>query len=254
MTFEVADVLVMSDLHAMSPDVDVGRFKQFVGLNPAKKLVLAGDTLDFYMWRHGRVKIDEAPGIEVLDFLLERARMGVEIVIVPGNHDMDWAWLVDGAAVPKRYVAACYADGMLERMKALVEMPNVSVTNVVMVGGALIVHGHEGWHGDWLWRMSEMGDRATRYRFVGGQWRRSLMGRTPRARGLAVTGHGFYRRLAKWGMKMGVSHVIHGHTHVHGRRMRWGVAIDCLPAWRPSEGPGGGMALRGDEWVRVEVE
>ena len=253
MAFEgVADVLVMSDLHAMSPDVDVGRFKRFVDLHPAKKVVLAGDTLDFYMWRHGKRKLNVAPALEVLDYLLGLARIGVEIVILPGNHDVDWAWMAGSVCPPKRYVQAQYPDGVKERMEELLAMENVHVVNVLALGGAMIVHGHEGWEGDWLWRMSEWGDRATRYKLVGGQMRRKLMGGAPLSvRAAAVQGHGFYRRLAKWGRKMGVGHVIHGHTHVHGQRRRLGVVIDCLPAWRPSEGPGGGMLLRGEAWETI---
>ncbi len=248
----LADVLVISDLHAMSPDVDVARFMRFVDLHPARTLVLAGDTLDFYMWRHGRVKPDVSPAIQVLDFLRELAAIGVEIIVLPGNHDVDWAWLDGSVCPPKRYMRAQYPDGVKERMEALLGMDNVRVANVVALGGAMIVHGHEGWEGDWLWRMSEWGDRATRYRLVGGQMRRKVMGSAPLSvRAAAVRGHGFYRRLAKWGMKMGVGHVIHGHTHVHGQRKRYGVVIDCLPAWRPSEGPGGGMVLRAGRWERL---
>lgn len=249
----VADVLVVSDVHALSPDVDVGRFRRFVDLHPARKLVLAGDTLDFYMWRHGRRAMEIAPAIEILEFLLELAEIGVEIVILPGNHDLDWAWLATGGAVPRRFAAARYPEGVRERMQELVEMPNVRVTSVLTVNDTLIVHGHEGWQGDWLWRMSEIGDRMTRHKLVGGQLRRKVMGGAPLSvRAAAVTGHGFYRRLASWGRKMGMRHVIHGHTHVHGQRVRGGIVLDCLPAWRPSEGPGGGMVLRGEVWTKVE--
>ncbi|RYG60323.1 MAG: hypothetical protein EON60_07570 [Alphaproteobacteria bacterium] len=248
----VADVLVVSDLHAMSPDVDVERFIRFVDLHPAKKLVLAGDTLDFYMWRHGRTKLDTKPATDVLDYLLKLADIGVEVLILPGNHDVDWAWLTGNVCPPKRYARAQFPDGLKEQIETLLAMENVAVSNVIAIGGAMIVHGHEGWEGDWLWRMSEWGDRATGYKLVGGQMRRKIMGGAPLSvRAAAVQGHGFYRRLAKWGLKMGVKHVIHGHTHVHGKRHRYGVVIDCLPAWRPSEGPGGGMLLKDGQWETV---
>lgn len=255
MSFEIADALVVSDIHAMSPDVDVTRFRQFVDLHPARMLVLAGDSLDFYMWRHGRHEIDTRPGLLLLDYLLELAKIGVEIVILPGNHDMDWEWMAEGADVPRRYQAALYPQGIHDRMKQLVAMENVSVTNVFNIGNAIIVHGHLGWQGDWLWRMSEFGDRATRYKMVGAQLRRTVMGRAPMSvRAAAVQGHGFYRRLASWGLKSGVVHIIHGHTHVHGQRRRGNVILDCLPAWRPSEGPGGGMLLKNGVWHSLLAE
>lgn len=251
----VADVLVVSDLHAMSPDVDVGRFRRFVDLHPARRLVLAGDTIDLYMWRHGRGRTDVGAGLELLEFLIELAEIGVEIVILPGNHDLDWAWLLDDARMPRRMRAAAFPEGMRELLVELVEFPNVHVVNQLIVDETVIVHGHEGWQGDWLWRMSEIGDRATRHKLVGGQLRRKVMGGAPVAlRAAAVEGHGFYRRLASWGRKIGKHHVIHGHTHVDGQRVRGNVVIDCLPAWRPSEGRGGGMLMRGGVWTKVVCE
>lgn len=249
----VADVLVISDLHAMSPDVDVAKFMQFVDLHPAKRLVLAGDTLDFYMWRHGRGKIDAAPGLAVLRFLLVLAEIGVELVIMPGNHDLEWEWLA-GQEMPKRHKNIQYPDGFKDLLETLLGMPNVRVVNQHIEGDTVIVHGHEGWQGDWLWRMSETGDRLTGHKLVGGTMRRKVMGGAPNGlRAAAVSGHGFYRRLAAWGKKIGKHHVIHGHTHVDGQRKRFGVVIDCLPAWRPSEGCGGGMILRGNAWTKVSA-
>lgn len=249
----IADVLVISDLHAMSPDVDVGRFVRFVEEHPARRLVLAGDTLDLYMWRHGRGRIDAAPGLVVLKFLLELVQSGVELVILPGNHDLEWAWLA-GEAVPRRHRAVRYPDGFEELMVKLVGMPKVTVVNQQIEGDTVIVHGHEGWQGDWLWRMSETGDRLTRHKLVGGQLRRKVMGGAPNGlRAAAVARHGFYRRLAGWAKKLGMVHVIHGHTHVDGQRVRGTVVLNCLPAWRPSEGRGGGMILRGNTWEKVNA-
>ena len=206
------------------------------------------------MWRHGRRKMDTQPGVVVLKYFIELARVGVEVVILPGNHDLDWEWLASGE-VPKRYAKVKYPEGMLALMLELVAMPNVSVVKVLKLGSAVVVHGHEGLQGDWLWRMSEMGDRVTLHRFVGGQLRRKVMGGAPvGVRAAAVSLHGFYRRLAGWARRAGVSHVIHGHTHVHGTRVRGGVILDCLPAWRPSEGPGGGMLLREEFGSVLSVE
>ncbi|PZP38604.1 MAG: hypothetical protein DI585_06920 [Pseudomonas fluorescens] len=250
-SFSPADYLVVSDIHAMSPDVDVSRFITFVNLNPAKHLVLAGDTLDFYMWRHGGDKrVNLNAGQQLLDFLHQLANDGVTITLIPGNHDLDWAWLNQSAKVPKRYRTAGYPTDMRPQLEALLELPNVHVTNKVEIDNTLVIHGHEGWQGDWLWRISELGDRATNYKLVGRQFRRKVMS-GQKIRFMAVEGHGFYRRLASWATKLGKTHVIHGHTHCEGTRTRGSVTLSCLPAWRMSEGPGGGMSYTAGEWKRL---
>ncbi len=239
MTKQVADMLVVSDLHAMSGDVDVERFVTFVTEHPARVLVLAGDSIDLYLWRHSRGYVDVGAGMRVLRFLIERVMAGQQLVILPGNHDLDWEWLVAGAVVPRRMQRVAFPDGMRELMELLVQRDGVRVVNRLVVGDTVIVHGHEGWQGDWLWRVSEMGDRLTGHRLVGGQMRRNVMGRAPMGlRAAAVEGHGFYRRLGRWARWAGAGRVIHGHTHVEGTRVRCGVVMECLPAWRKREGRG----------------
>lgn len=79
--------LFVSDLHLGAPGCRVDAILAFLKNHEAERIFLVGDILDIW---HGATSWD-ARHDEVIEILLGRARQGVEIVYIYGNHDREMA-------------------------------------------------------------------------------------------------------------------------------------------------------------------
>lgn len=78
--------IFLSDVHLGTPACHAERLAEFLDAHEAQRIYLVGDIVDLWAMRRRGLRWSAAQTL-VLARLLERARRGVEIVFVPGNHD-----------------------------------------------------------------------------------------------------------------------------------------------------------------------
>lgn len=77
--------IFLSDIHLGTRACQAGRLLEFLRQHDAERIYLVGDIVDFLSMRHGVSWSGEQNTF--VQKLLKRARHGVEVILVPGNHD-----------------------------------------------------------------------------------------------------------------------------------------------------------------------
>lgn len=102
----------LSDLHLGTRECRVELIGEFLDHLQAERLVLVGDVVD--LWSLRRSHYWPAAHDAIVHRLLERARSGLPVIYVPGNHDESFRKYAGTAfgelSVQRRYEHAC-ADG-----------------------------------------------------------------------------------------------------------------------------------------------
>jgi UDP-2,3-diacylglucosamine pyrophosphatase LpxH len=78
--------IFLSDIHLGTPACQAGRLLEFLRAHESDYLFLVGDIIDFWAMRRRGVYWT-AEQNTVVQKILKRARHGVEVIFVPGNHD-----------------------------------------------------------------------------------------------------------------------------------------------------------------------
>jgi UDP-2,3-diacylglucosamine pyrophosphatase LpxH len=78
--------IFLSDIHLGTPACQAERLLEFLKAHESDYLFLVGDIIDFWAIRRRGVHWCEAQNT-VVQKILKRARHGVEVIFVPGNHD-----------------------------------------------------------------------------------------------------------------------------------------------------------------------
>ena len=206
----------ISDLHLGSYRSDAGSVLDFLESHHAETLYLVGDVIDLWsLRRHSAWRGDH---VAVIGKLLEIARNGTRVIVIPGNHDG-----------PLVHLGAFGLEG--------IDVQRDKVLETARGERFLVVHGHEqdpffGGSNDLVAALCSIGERigevvhrARRRGWLGARaeirerWSEMRTARTPSR---------FEAALVEAAQQAGVDGVICGHSHAPADRMIAGVRyLNC---------------------------
>lgn len=212
--------LFVSDLHLGSRGSRAARFLDFLNRTDAETIYLVGDILD--IWHPGRVHWGETHDA-IIEELSTRARAGVRVVYLPGNHD----------------AALRLHEGP---MFGAFELRETDVHKAADGMRYLILHGDQCDARIFRWHvMTRIGSRADAALRAADQWLKLHLHRTSErglfelaimgVNALMLVGNKFEERLSALARERGHDGVICGHYHKAALHHRDGLVYANCGDW-----------------------
>ncbi|MFT3689986.1 UDP-2,3-diacylglucosamine diphosphatase [Paenirhodobacter sp.] len=212
--------LFVSDLHLGAWGSRAARFREFLRDTEAETIYLVGDIFD--VWHNGRLHWS-AVHDEIVEDLLARARSGVRVVYLPGNHD--------------NAVRAIDSPQF-----SAFELCETAVHTAADGTTYLVLHGDQcdarilRWH-----VMTRIGSRGNAILRAADQWLKQRLHRTSErglfelailgVNALMLVGNRFEERLAALARAGGHDGVICGHYHKAALHLRDGIVYANCGDW-----------------------
>lgn len=216
--------LFVSDLHLGAWGSRAVRFRDFLRHTDAQTIYLVGDIFD--IWHAGRLHWSEVHD-EIVEDLLHRARSGVRVVYLPGNH-----------------------DDRVRRLESsqfgAFELCETAVHKAADGTSWLVLHGDQCDARIFRWHvMTRVGSRANAILRLTDLWLKQRLHRTTErglfelaivgVNALMLVGNRFEERLTALARDGGHDGVICGHFHKAALHLRDGITYANCGDWVDSQ-------------------